>query len=93
VPLYEYKCTKCGTVFEIFQKVNDPAPKKCSKCLGPLKKVLSPPALKFKGSGWYVTDYGGKKGSASEPSSEKSPKKGKEPSKDKEKDMRAVSEK
>ncbi len=85
MPLYEYKCSKCGRVFEIFQKVNDPSPKKCSNCEGPLKKILSPPALQFKGSGWYITDYASKSGHASESDGEAKPKKDKEPSKEKEK--------
>ena len=57
MPLYEYKCLKCGSVLEVLQKVNEPHLKKCHKCGGLLKKVLSPPAIQFKGSGWYVTDY------------------------------------
>lgn len=60
MPLYEYKCTKCGSVFEVLQKVDDPPLKKCVRCQGPVKKLLSPPALQFKGSGWYVTDYASK---------------------------------
>lgn len=57
MPLYEYKCLKCGSVFEIFQRVNDTPLKECLKCGNPVKKLISPPALKFKGEGWYVTDY------------------------------------
>lgn len=57
MPLYEYKCLTCGTSLEVLQKVNEPRLKKCPKCGGLLKKVLSPPALQFKGSGWYITDY------------------------------------
>lgn len=91
MPLYEYKCSKCGTVFEIFQKVSDPSPKKCSKCQGLLKKVLSPPALQFKGSGWYVTDYAAKGRNASEPAGDT--KKDKEPTKEKEKPSHSVSDK
>ena len=60
MPLYEYKCTKCGSVFELLQKVNDPPLKKCIRCEGTVKKILSPSALQFKGSGWYVTDYASK---------------------------------
>jgi len=66
MPIYEYVCTGCGNRFEAFQKANDSALQKCRKCGGRLKKVLSPPALQFKGSGWYITDY------ARKPSSEKS---------------------
>ena len=57
MPLYEYKCLACGSSFEVLQKVNEPRLKKCPKCRGLLKKVLSPPAIHFKGSGWYITDY------------------------------------
>lgn len=57
MPLYEYKCLKCGAVFEILQKVNDASLEKCLKCGSPVKKLISPPALQFKGKGWYVTDY------------------------------------
>lgn len=61
MPLYEYRCRQCASVFEFLQKVNDPPVKECPKCGGPLKKVLSPPALQFKGSGFYITDYSRKK--------------------------------
>ena len=57
MPLYEYKCSKCGSVFEIIQKVGAPALKKCLKCSAPVHKIISSSALQFKGSGWYVTDY------------------------------------
>jgi len=80
MPLYEYKCTKCGSVFEILQKVNDPQIKKCVHCQGPVKKLLSPPALQFKGTGWYVTDYASKGSSKPESKPESPPKKDKESS-------------
>ncbi len=86
MPLYEYKCAKCGAVFELFHKVNDSSPKKCSVCRGPLKKILSPPALQFKGSGWYVTDYAAKGGNSSESEGETKQKKDKESSKEKSSD-------
>lgn len=57
MPIYEYKCTECGHIIEAFQKANDPPLKKCTKCGGILKKVLSSPAIQFKGTGWYITDY------------------------------------
>lgn len=60
MPLYEYKCTKCGTTQEVIQKVADPPLDQCGKCGGPVKKVVSCPAIQFKGSGWYVTDYAAK---------------------------------
>jgi len=61
MPLYEYKCLKCGYVFELLQKADDPPLKKCVRCGSPVKKMLSPPTLQFKGEGWYVTDYAQKK--------------------------------
>lgn len=61
MPLYEYKCQKCGHVFELLQKTNEMLQVKCIRCGNPVKKILSPPALKFKGQGWYVTDYAQKK--------------------------------
>lgn len=60
MPLYEYECTKCGHRFEVIQKLKDRPLTKCPKCKGKLRKLLSAPAIQFKGSGWYVTDYGGK---------------------------------
>ncbi len=58
MPLYEYRCTNCGERIEILQHVGAGAPGDCPRCGGHLEKVLSAPALQFKGSGWYVTDYG-----------------------------------
>lgn len=81
MPLYEYKCTKCGSVFEILQKVTDPLVKKCVHCRGPVKKLLSPPALQFKGTGWYITDYASK--GSPKPDPEATPKKDKETSTEK----------
>jgi len=63
MPLYEYQCTKCRKVCEVLQKVKDKPPQKCPKCGGPVVKLVSSPAIQFKGSGWYVTDYA-KKGSS-----------------------------
>jgi putative FmdB family regulatory protein len=62
MPIYEYKCTSCGAVEEVLQKVGDSPLKKCRKCGGPMKKLVSSPAIQFKGSGWYVTDYAHKNG-------------------------------
>ena len=63
MPLYEYKCKKCGHRFERIQKFSDPPVKKCPECGGAVEQLISPPAVQFKGSGWYVTDYA-KKSSA-----------------------------
>ncbi len=57
MPLYEYKCTECGVVVESIQKVSDAPLKVCSQCGGPLRKLVSSPAIKFKGSGFYINDY------------------------------------
>ncbi|HVR43125.1 MAG TPA: FmdB family zinc ribbon protein [Thermoanaerobaculia bacterium] len=58
MPLYEYQCQECGEVHEVLQKMSDPLFTICSSCGGPLKKLHSAPAIQFKGSGFYVTDYG-----------------------------------
>lgn len=60
MPIYEYECRKCAAHVEAFQKVNDKPLTKCRKCGGKLEKKISAPAIQFKGSGWYVTDYAGK---------------------------------
>jgi putative FmdB family regulatory protein len=62
MPLYEYECTQCGCRSEVFQKVTDPPLRKCKKCGGALRKLISAPAIQFKGSGWYITDYAKKSG-------------------------------
>jgi putative FmdB family regulatory protein len=56
LPLYEYECPKHGT-FERMQKFSDPPVTACPVCGGPVEKLLSAPAIQFKGTGWYVTDY------------------------------------
>ena len=61
MPLYEYKCVKCGRTTEKIENVNGPHLKKCPHCGGKVEHVISAPAIQFKGSGWYVTDYAGKK--------------------------------
>lgn len=62
MPLYEYLCRACGHRFEHIQKFSDPILKKCPNCKKlKLEKLLSAPAVQFKGTGWYVTDYAGKK--------------------------------
>jgi putative FmdB family regulatory protein len=58
MPLYEYQCKKCSHRFERIQKFSDPHVKKCPECGGAVEQVISAPAVQFKGSGWYVTDYG-----------------------------------
>lgn len=65
MPLYEYQCEKCGDLFEVRQKFSDAPITKHEKCGGAVQRLLSAPALQFKGSGWYITDYA--KGSAKSP--------------------------
>jgi putative FmdB family regulatory protein len=57
MPLYEYQCEKCAHRFEVIQKFSDAPIDVCPKCGGPVVKLLSSPAIQFKGSGWYITDY------------------------------------
>ena len=57
MPLYEYQCESCSTRFERIQKFSDPPIETCPSCGGPVRKLLSSPAIQFKGSGWYITDY------------------------------------
>lgn len=57
MPIYEYQCKKCGHRFEKIQKFSDAPVKKCPECGGGVEKLLTAPAVQFKGEGWYVTDY------------------------------------
>jgi putative FmdB family regulatory protein len=57
MPIYEYVCGKCGRKTEVIQRVGEAPLKVCPHCGGRLKKAISAPAIQFKGSGWYVTDY------------------------------------
>jgi len=57
MPLYEYHCKRCGSNFEVLQKFSDEPLTVHEPCGGPVERLVSPPALQFKGSGWYVTDY------------------------------------
>lgn len=85
MPLYEYKCSECGFIFEVLQKVNEQPQDKCPKCDGSVKKVISAPTLQFKGSGWYITDYAQKEKQETKPETEANPKKDKDTSKEKKK--------
>jgi putative FmdB family regulatory protein len=74
VPLYEYRCKQCGYQFEKIQSFSAPDEKECPVCKGDVERLISAPAIQFKGAGWYVTDYAAKSGSktgakAAEPSS------------------------
>jgi putative FmdB family regulatory protein len=79
MPLYEYECFLCGHRFERIQRVSDETVSDCPECGGSVRRLLSAPALQFKGSGWYVTDYGkGTGGAAGEKPPEKKTEKEKE---------------
>ena len=70
MPLYEYQCTTCGERTEILQRVSDPPYTHCPKCGGEVKKLISSPAIQFKGSGFYKTDYASTSTAKSSESSE-----------------------
>ena len=70
MPLYEYECDACGRRFEIIEKFSDAPPESCTECgKGPVHRLLSSPAIQFKGTGFYITDYAqkGKSDSSSTP--------------------------
>jgi putative FmdB family regulatory protein len=81
MPIYEYKCCKCSQIYEIWQKISDTPPDKCTECGGPLHKLVSLSSFQLKGGGWYVDGYSDapkkakneKEGDAPEKSSPKSP--------------------
>ncbi|MFZ0520787.1 MAG: zinc ribbon domain-containing protein [Candidatus Acidiferrales bacterium] len=64
MPLYEYKCEKCGNQFEKIEKHSAPTTQKCPKCGAKAQRMISAAGIQFKGSGWYVTDYKGKNSGA-----------------------------
>lgn len=72
MPLYEYECDNCGHRFEVIQKFSDEPLTTCPKCQGPVRKLLSSPAIQFKGSGWYITDYARKNSTAASSSASRS---------------------
>ncbi len=65
MPIYEYDCPKCGE-FEVSQRITEDPLKKCPTCKSKVRKLISNTSFQLKGSGWYVTDYGGKKGATKE---------------------------
>jgi putative FmdB family regulatory protein len=79
MPLYEYECESCGARFEVIQKFSDHSVETCRTCGGKVRRLLSAPAIQFKGTGWYITDYA-RKGAGGE---EKERAKEKEKDKDK----------
>ncbi|HXH05417.1 MAG TPA: FmdB family zinc ribbon protein [Vicinamibacterales bacterium] len=75
MPLYEYECESCGHRFEVIQRFDDPPAGACPRCAGPVRKLLSSPAIQFKGTGWYITDYA-RKPAAEKPEAAKASKNG-----------------
>src|SRR6185295_3988436 len=76
MPLYEYQCLQCGKRTEVLQRLDEAPLAACPQCGGEVKKLISSPSFQFKGSGWYATDYAGKK-SGAESKSEESKSEGK----------------
>ena len=72
MPLYEYQCPKCGR-FELIRKFSDETVTKCPTCGSDVQKLLSAPAIQFKGTGWYITDYARKDGKSGTGESSKGP--------------------
>lgn len=71
MPLYEYECRKCGKRFEKIQRFSDPPLETHERCGGAVHRLLSSPAIQFKGSGWYITDYARKSSPSEGPSTVK----------------------
>ena len=67
MPLYDYKCAKCGYIFEVQQRISEEPLKHCPKCKGHIKRLISPAGIIFKGSGFHVTDYSRGKKKESKP--------------------------
>jgi putative FmdB family regulatory protein len=78
MPLYEYECESCGATFEVIQKFSDHSVDTCRTCGGKVRRLLSAPAIQFKGTGWYITDYARKGADGSEKGTEKETEKGAE---------------
>lgn len=70
MPIYEFRCEKCDAKFELLLQTGEKLPEICDLCGGRLVKLIHAPAIQFKGSGWYVTDYAGRNSSSTK-SSEK----------------------
>ncbi len=94
MPIYEYVCEKCGKKTEVIQRVGETPLRVCPHCSGRLKKAISAPAIQFKGSGWYVTDYArAKQESGGRKSSESSSESGEKSDKSEKAEKTAASEK
>ena len=73
MPIYEYECSKCGTIDEVLQKFSDKPLTKCKHCSGKLHKLVSQSSFHLKGTGWYITDYANKSQSTETPSKKGKP--------------------
>ena len=91
MPLYEYECLTCAHRFERIQKFSDPLVDVCPKCGGVVRKLISSPAIQFKGSGWYITDYAKRSGSVESSSSSSSKSEGSDKSSDKSSEKKSES--
>ena len=78
MPIYEYQCRRCEHRFELIQKFSDKPRKRCPECSGTVDRLISPPAIRFKGTGWYVTDYANKKSNEEDKKSNEEDKKSNE---------------
>jgi len=67
MPIYEYQCSKCGKIHEIWQKISEAPLAKCPDCKGKMERLISATAFALKGSGWYKTDYASPAGKSKEP--------------------------
>ena len=90
MPLYEYQCDECEHRFEVIQKFSDALASSCPKCGGAVTKLMSSPAIQFKGTGWYITDYA-RKPSGGEPSGKSDTAQKKEASGEKKTDSKSTS--
>ena len=75
MPIYEYQCTECGKIFEVFQSFKDEQLEKCNYCSGKVTKLISNCSFQLKGTGWYITDYGRKDSTATSSSTKEGEKK------------------
>ena len=82
MPIYEYKCSKCNHITEMWQRFSDPPLDTCEECGGPVVKIISQNTFHLKGSGWYVTDYASRSSASKPPKKENKEKKNNEGSKD-----------
>lgn len=93
MPLYDYKCTKCGHIFEVAQKISEEPLKYCPLCKGEIKRLISAAGIIFKGSGFHVTDYAKSSKTKEVKTGEKSASGGKETTKETKKEAKPLENK